>query len=454
MRRVTIILGGLLAAQLVLAAALHLGDANRAAAAEGSQQPLASFERSAIDAVRIEGGDGNTLRVARGDDGWQLPGSDGFPARKQSVERLLRDLSGFEQRLPVARSASAHERFKVGAQSYVRRVTLLAGGEPQATVLFGSSAGTGRVYARAEGQDMVYEVRFPLWHAAVDASKWHDTSLVGVEPSSVVQARLPGFLVRRDDSGQGWKVVADGNGGATSADPGAAAKLVRQLAQPGFQRVARASPPDAAPALAYTLTTREGREVRYRYYGASGDGQPRLFRADQPWAYTVKAKQLARAREGGAEDTACRRGRQSGGGREGEWRKGVDRGCLVLSRPGAARARNTRGRSDAWRSFAAAAHAAGLAPAGSVARAAVGGGRLRSADFARADRDDNGRVTMPEATTVGVRARRSDARMIAARGSRAANGARWTWLRCRIPTPSLTGSPRPRTCTARGRCPR
>lgn len=297
MRRVTIILGAVLAGQLLLAAVLHFGNTRPAAVAEASDRPLATFERDAVDAVRIEGGDGKTLRVERGGDGWRLPGSDGFPARSEAVERLLRALEGFENRLPVARSSSAHERFHVASDSYERRVTLLGDGTALATVYFGSSAGTGRVYARAEGRDMVYEVGFPLWHAAVDASKWHDTSLAQVEPSSVAQVRMPGFRVRRADGGQGWKLVTDGQQEPASADAGATAKLVRRLAQPGFQGVAKAAPPDGDPALAYTITTREGEEFRYRYFAGGKDGKPTLYRSGQSWAYAVESKQLARLQE-------------------------------------------------------------------------------------------------------------------------------------------------------------
>lgn len=298
MQRTTIILGAVLAAQLVLAAVLQLGLAG-GGTAERATGPLAAFERDAIDAVRITGTDGDALRVERGDNGWRLPAADGFPAGAGRVERLLSDLDGFGDRLAVARSEEARERFSVGSGNFERRVELMSGDETVATVLFGGSAGTGRVYARAAGQDTVYEVAFTLQHASVDPQRWYDNAVAGLDPQSVRQAEMPGFVLRRTE-GKLWKLV-DGASAPAETNPSKALGLVRRLAQPRIRGVARAEPPDAEPVLAYTLTTKEGEEVRFRYFTGGKDSAPHLYRDDQPWRYIVAPKRLAQVRNSSPE---------------------------------------------------------------------------------------------------------------------------------------------------------
>lgn len=310
MRRTVIALAILLAGQVILAVVLQLGGpATRAPAPE---RPLAAFEREGIDAVRISAGGGDALRIERGDEGWRLPAADGFPAGTQYVDRLLRRMGGFDNPLPVARSEAARERFRVGADAYERRVELLAGGEPRATVFFGESAGTERVYARAAGRDMIHEVDFALWQASADPTKWYDKSVAMVEPAAVAQAEMPGFVVRRADSGDGWRLLADG-GDVEPAKAGATQTLVRRLARPDIRGVARAAPPQGSPTLAYTLTTKDGSEIRFRYFAGGEGGKPRLYRSDQPWRYTVAADHLARLQEADTKRLAA----GTGGGEAG-----------------------------------------------------------------------------------------------------------------------------------------
>lgn len=315
MQRVTIALGAVLAAQLVLAGVLHsgvLGGAQTAPAAAGS---LAEYEPDSVDAIRITGADGGTLRIERGETGWRLPGSDGFPAGSSRVERLLRGLNGLDARLPVARTAAARERFRVGAERFERRVELLSGDETLATVLFGGSAGTGRVYARAAGRDTIHEVEFPLWHASAKPQKWYDSDVAAVDPASVRQAELPGFVLRRTE-GKTWKLV-DGEQAPSMTDPAKALRLVRRLAQPKIEDVTRAEPPDGNPVFAYTLTTKEGEEIRYRYFSTGDDKAPTLYRGDQPWRYTVAPKRLAQVRGSSPDKLLASKDDDGGSGTDG-----------------------------------------------------------------------------------------------------------------------------------------
>ena len=72
--------------------------------------------------------------------------------------------------------------------------------------------------------------------------------------------------------------------------------MIGDLAQPEIEGVAKAEAPSGEPALTYTLTTKEGEEVRFRYYRAD-DQTAYLVRSDQPWRYTVAQSHVTRLAE-------------------------------------------------------------------------------------------------------------------------------------------------------------
>jgi hypothetical protein len=291
MQRTLTLLGGLLVAQLILAGALQFVGEDGGPKAQGSGEPLASFKKDGVETIEITNGEGQTVRIERSDGDWKLPDSAGFPAPTGDVDQLLEALSGFEERLPTARTESARERFSVAEDGYERRVKLMGADGPVATVYFGQSAGPDRVYARGEGARTIYEVGFALRKAKATTTAWLDESVARVKLAEAMEVRLPGYRVRRGNDGNRWLVLADG-GQVEPAVPSQAAQLMQRLVQPELQDVARVEPPDADAKLAYTVAQRDGTKLRFSYYPSDeGDGVY-LHRDDQPWRYTVASKQL------------------------------------------------------------------------------------------------------------------------------------------------------------------
>ncbi len=289
MRTWLTVLGGLLALQVALALGLWLGDGDDAALAEGA--PLARFSADAVRAIEISDGGDAEVRLERGDDGWRIPAAEGFPAGSGDVETLLEGLAGFGDRLPVARSEAARERFGVAADQFERRVRLIGSDGPVATVLFGQSAGPDRVYARAADGSMIYEVGFALRQASADATEWYDREVAGVSMPDVMEVLLPDFRLRRGDSSGTWLALPDG-GEVQPAARGKATQFVGRVAQPALEGVVRADAPGREPDLSYRVTTRAGSGIRFAYY-RRGDGETvHLHRSDQPWRYSVSADTL------------------------------------------------------------------------------------------------------------------------------------------------------------------
>lgn len=290
MNRSIAILGVLLAAQLVLAGALHLGDNAGAAPAAST---LAAFDPEAIDTVKLAGADGSTLRIERSDSGWRLPGADGFPADGDRINQLLQQLAELQGRLPVAQSESARSRFSVAASAFERRVTLEADGEAVAQLYLGTAAGPGELHARAAGSDMIYEVAFALSSAPVETARWADTKIGHVDSERVSKVEMPDFTAARTGEDQAWKLQRD-DGSSQTIARAQARQMLDKLASPGFEAVSRGEAPEGEPSLAYRLHTKNGETIRYRYFGKADTDKPaRFYRDDQPWAYQAPARQLA-----------------------------------------------------------------------------------------------------------------------------------------------------------------
>lgn len=290
MRRAVVILTLLLVAQIALAAVLYTGGSGSRAV---QVRPLAEFDPEAVDAVEVAAGDGSSVRIERGDNGWRLPAADGFPAKPSKVEQVVNRMNGLGGGLPVARSESARERLRLATDQFERHIKLLADDEVVAEVYFGESAGTGHVYARAQGRNLIHEAEFPMWQTKAKEADWYDPSVPAVRTANVQRLELADFSLRRGD-GEGWRVDSGGALEAAKREP--AAQLVRDLVRPEIHGVTRAEPPAGEADQAYTVVTGDGSEIRFRYF-STDDGSVYLYRDDQPWRYEVAQEQLARIEE-------------------------------------------------------------------------------------------------------------------------------------------------------------
>ena len=190
------ILGGLLAVQLVLVAAVTLtGEEYGAFRAE---EKMLAFDRQAVDGLRIEEGkEGLTLKKRNGK--WLLPESDDFPADGKSVERLLDKLAAMKKGWPVATTGGALRRFKVSDKGFERKLTLLAGDKAAAVLYVGSSPGYRKVHVRPADDKSVYAVAFNVWEAGAKSDDWIDKTLLKLDGKAVERIELPGVTLQRKE---------------------------------------------------------------------------------------------------------------------------------------------------------------------------------------------------------------------------------------------------------------
>lgn len=188
------ILGGLLAAQLLIVAVIL------AAQAGGVREPdpFLSFDADAADAVEVSNQDG-AVRLAREGEQWTLEG--GLPADDSKVTEMLGKLADASGGWPVATSDSTAERFEVTENSHQRHIRIASGDDDLADIYLGTSPGYRRVHARhADGGD-VYAIDFSNYEAGVKSGDWLERSLLRPAGtlSRIERIGEQGFALTRTD---------------------------------------------------------------------------------------------------------------------------------------------------------------------------------------------------------------------------------------------------------------
>ena len=218
------LLGGLLAAQVVIIAGLLLASG---VGSDAGAPHLLSFEPANVTKLSVSG-EGETVGMARDGDVWRLQSGapngapEVLPADGGKISEVLDKLAGLDAPWPVATSDDSAERFEVTEDNHQRRLVIEDADGPVADLLLGTSPGYRRVHARLSGASEVYSIDFSNYEAPTDADQWLDKALLAAEGevSSVVLEDV-WRLARQDD---GWLI--DG----APADAEAADDLVRRFA--------------------------------------------------------------------------------------------------------------------------------------------------------------------------------------------------------------------------------
>ncbi len=262
MKKWFFILGGLLAAQLVLAVVLNLtGEDFGTLQAE---QKLLSFNEQAVDGLRIE--DGTDSVVLKKQDGrWLLPEIGNFPASQANVQRLLNKLAALQRGWPVAQTRSAARRFTVDEDRFERKLVLIADDDTETTLFVGASRGFRKVYVRPGDGNEVFAVEFNTWEANATDDDWIDKEILTLEENDVARIEMPGFILQRED---GMLQVADlgereqTNGEASSALLG---KLAGLRIQSLLGTEAKPEYRQDEPTLEVEMTRNDGEVLSYRF---------------------------------------------------------------------------------------------------------------------------------------------------------------------------------------------
>jgi len=197
MKRTIIYLTIILVAQMVLVFALTSG--NQQSSGAKSHEQLLKIDSTTIDSIAISGAEKKTLTLKKNGDSWTLPEHFAAQADAAKVEKLLSTLTGMTRPWPVAKTAAAAERFKVGEQNFERKLVFLNQGKPQETLLLGTSPGFRKIHARIAGEAPIYDIPFSTFQASLKPEDWIDRQLLQLNAEDVSAIELPDCqLLRRD----------------------------------------------------------------------------------------------------------------------------------------------------------------------------------------------------------------------------------------------------------------
>lgn len=183
--------------QLVAVVLLYWPGEGREAGSVNSEARLLPLAREGVTRITVTDANGRETSVRLQDEQWQIE-SVGLPAAATLVEGLLDALTrppGF----PVARSASARERFEVDDARFQRRITLANGDmETQVpsqsedtdvvTIYLGTSPGPRQVYARRGDSTAILTITLSTFDVPATVDGWLEPSLLSLADIDLVRS--------------------------------------------------------------------------------------------------------------------------------------------------------------------------------------------------------------------------------------------------------------------------
>lgn len=297
MTRTTLILCGVLGAQLGLAALLAFSGGDDAAFT--ANEPLVAFDQAKIDEIAISQTGGSSTALKKENGKWLVPGMAGFPADPAKVSGLLTRLGELKKGWPVATSAEAAKRFKVAEDSHERRIVLSSGGKAVGTLLIGTSPTFRLVNARAANDPAIYTVTFAAFEAGVRNEDWIDKETMTLAADQVSSIVLPDVTLERKDGKWQLAGLAEGQKALDAKVQDAARAVLR----PQFDAVSGKGPEALAalqtPDFQIEVKRTDGSSRTYRFKKEATGGAYIFAASDGDFVYRVSetnAAQLVEAR--------------------------------------------------------------------------------------------------------------------------------------------------------------
>lgn len=178
---------------------------------EAGEALLAGLTSEDIKQINIVDGDGDSITLARSEEGWVLPDRDDFPAVTEKVDTLINGLMEITTDRLIARSDSSHRQLKVATDEFERKIELSSGDATLRTIYIGSSPSFGSAHVRLAGDVETYLTGSIAAHQAnADAASWVDTAYHSVPQEEILGIRLKNvngaWEFKKDDEGN-WNLV-------------------------------------------------------------------------------------------------------------------------------------------------------------------------------------------------------------------------------------------------------
>lgn len=195
--------------------------------------PLITLAAEAVTQITIEGPEQNDqLLLSRSDDGhWVIADLANLPVMDAKVESLLKAATTLKRPLPVATSAQARQRFKVGDENFVRRLTLTDADAQSETLILGETPGFRRLFGRPANDPAVYDLPLALADISSRRDDWVQTGLLRLDQDSISAVTGQDWTLSKTPDG--WRL----DDSTEPFDQDAARDLVMQLANLSYRGV-------------------------------------------------------------------------------------------------------------------------------------------------------------------------------------------------------------------------
>ena len=284
MQRGTLILSGLLAAQLVLAGVLAISGSDFAG--YDPKDPLMAFDPAKIDEIAIDQTGGNSISLKKQDGKWVIPSFAGFPADATKVTQFLDKLHDLKKGFPVATSTDAAPRFKVADSVHERRVVLSSGGKEAGKLLVGTSPSYRLSNVRTNGND-IYSAAVSTYEIGARGEDWTDKEALSIPADKVASITFPDATIERKDG----KWVLDGLKEGEKAQESKVAAAAGAALRPSFDaiqgkgkdEIAKLDPPD----FKFDVKQTDGTTRTYTYKKEAAGGAYLFAASDRDYIFRV-----------------------------------------------------------------------------------------------------------------------------------------------------------------------
>ncbi|MGH8475950.1 MAG: DUF4340 domain-containing protein [Methylococcales bacterium] len=262
MTRQTQVLSILLGVQIVLAAILYFTEADIGAFV--SNEKLLGLQFDVLTKIAIEEAPNTTLVLEKQNQNWKLPGYFGFPASREKLDRIFKNMLDKNVDWPVATTASAGQRFKVASDSFERKLTFSSASASEILYL-GTSPGFKKIHARIDGKNDIYAIEFSAYQASTKPIDWADQSILHVPRDEIDAIEIAGLRLQRDKH----KFALEGLDPMEETVDSEAQTLLSNVSSLGFQEVLGNKDDPAyqldKPALVFSLVKKDNQKIEYRY---------------------------------------------------------------------------------------------------------------------------------------------------------------------------------------------
>jgi hypothetical protein len=291
MKRGTLILAGLLAAQVGLAAILAFTRSDYAA--YDAKDPLIAFDKGKVDQIAIDQSSGSSVTLAKQDGKWVIPSFAGFPADAQKVTALVDKLQDLKKGFPVATTGEAANRFKVSDSIHERRIVLSSGGKEIGKLYVGTSPSFKLANVRSGG-DAIYSVALSAYEAGVRGEDWMDREVLAIPADQVSSIAYPdATLERAKDNKFALAGLKEGEKPLDGKVQDAARAILRPsfdlITGKGADELAKLNPPD----IQVEVKKADGTSRVYKYKKEVAGGAYLFSASDRDYVFRVAEASVA-----------------------------------------------------------------------------------------------------------------------------------------------------------------